>query len=523
MASHGTRIFWTREAETSLIEAVSYHPTLWDAQNENYKLKGLRKNLFASVADIMNSMYPQLGTFTSDIVRKKFGNLKDYYIREKKKRAGGEAVPKWELYKLLEFLDKCSAYSSSCDNLTNNPDNYSVSPECMVLLSVNSSDTEDFSSSPANTGNSQIAENAIPHQEDVRTNALPLNEFTQMSQLTNGICSSSGDTSSISNAPTTSTPLTQKKHTRALNTHPKDSNTSKFYEQLNDIISPEQDFGYCTKEQGSEQDGEKDDEDDAARKIPLPQQECHRRKRKNSKENHNNSLDTLMRYLVEKKKEEHAPEPIDTFFSLMAATVKKFSPADQHFMKTKVFTLVSEIEGRYIYNQNAQTHAPQTQNICPIPTPSHALSQYSTSSSTRLKQRAVIEFLTAEGVTSKEIHRRMQAVYGACIDDEAGVGRAGADGVIGLGDSEPKVYVDVAEHSENSTKGKQATSDTREWHSASDRRKYMKIEDDTDEKIDISQEHTSVETNEEDILQNRNESMDTSVYIKEEPDESSSV
>ncbi len=34
----------------------------------------------------------------------------------------------------------------------------------------------------------------------------------------------------------------------------------------------------------------------------------------------------------------------------------------------------------------------------------------------RLKQCAVIEFLTAEGVTPKEIYRRMQIVYGDCVD-----------------------------------------------------------------------------------------------------------
>ena len=32
--------------------------------------------------------------------------------------------------------------------------------------------------------------------------------------------------------------------------------------------------------------------------------------------------------------------------------------------------------------------------------------------STRLKQRAVTEFLSAENVTPSEIHRRLQAVYG---------------------------------------------------------------------------------------------------------------
>ena len=36
----------------------------------------------------------------------------------------------------------------------------------------------------------------------------------------------------------------------------------------------------------------------------------------------------------------------------------------------------------------------------------------------RLKQRAVIEFLTAEGVSPAQIYRRMQGVYGeACMDE----------------------------------------------------------------------------------------------------------
>ena len=38
-------------------------------------------------------------------------------------------------------------------------------------------------------------------------------------------------------------------------------------------------------------------------------------------------------------------------------------------------------------------------------------------SDVRFKQRAVIEFLTAEKVPPIEIHRRMQAVYGdQCVD-----------------------------------------------------------------------------------------------------------
>jgi hypothetical protein len=35
--------------------------------------------------------------------------------------------------------------------------------------------------------------------------------------------------------------------------------------------------------------------------------------------------------------------------------------------------------------------------------------------STRLKQRAVTEFLSTENVTPAEIHRRLQAVYGEAL------------------------------------------------------------------------------------------------------------
>ncbi|XP_076056533.1 uncharacterized protein LOC143034409 isoform X5 [Oratosquilla oratoria] len=108
------------------------------------------------------------------------------------------------------------------------------------------------------------------------------------------------------------------------------------------------------------------------------------------------------------------------------------------------------------------------------------------------------------------------------VNDEAGLSRTGADGVIGLGDCEPQVYVDVAEDPEDSIRGKPTMSDTEE-QSASDRRKYIKIEDDTDVKIDISQERVYVETNEEFILPNRNEPMDTSFYIKHEPGDNGRV
>jgi transposase len=63
-------------------------------------------------------------------------------------------------------------------------------------------------------------------------------------------------------------------------------------------------------------------------------------------------------------------------------------------------------------------------------------------SSVRFKQRAVIEFLTAEGVAPVEIHRRVQVVYG---DDFVGVStvrrwanryKGGETGISGFCDKE---------------------------------------------------------------------------------------
>lgn len=55
-------------------------------------------------------------------------------------------------------------------------------------------------------------------------------------------------------------------------------------------------------------------------------------------------------YLFSGKKgeENKVPHPIDNFFSLMAATVKNFSPIDQHEVKTKGFAIVNDIEAKYL-------------------------------------------------------------------------------------------------------------------------------------------------------------------------------
>lgn len=55
-----------------------------------------------------------------------------------------------------------------------------------------------------------------------------------------------------------------------------------------------------------------------------------------------------MKYLVQQKKEEQSPHPINTFFSLMTTSVKKLNATDQHFVKAKLISLISDIEAKYL-------------------------------------------------------------------------------------------------------------------------------------------------------------------------------
>lgn len=116
--------------------------------------------------------------------------------------------------------------------------------------------------------------------------------------------------------------------------------------------------------------------------VTLSPIEFRKRKRKMALNNGNGST-ALMKYLAERKKEEEQPlDPMDTFFSLMATTVKKFNPSDQHLIKTKVFALVSEVEVKYIHNQNVQAHATSTHQPMPLPSVPAVLPHDSTASST---------------------------------------------------------------------------------------------------------------------------------------------
>ncbi|KAF5302363.1 hypothetical protein FQA39_LY10402 [Lamprigera yunnana] len=62
---------------------------------------------------------------------------------------------------------------------------------------------------------------------------------------------------------------------------------------------------------------------------------------------------TLMEYLLEEEKTKKAEvkDELDFFFESIKATVKKCSPADKHLVKSKISGIVSDIEAKYIHQQ----------------------------------------------------------------------------------------------------------------------------------------------------------------------------
>lgn len=59
---------------------------------------------------------------------------------------------------------------------------------------------------------------------------------------------------------------------------------------------------------------------------------------------------SVMKYILEQKNKEErsAEDPMGIFFAGIAATVKSFTPTDQHIIKKQIFQLVSDMEEKYV-------------------------------------------------------------------------------------------------------------------------------------------------------------------------------
>lgn len=64
---------------------------------------------------------------------------------------------------------------------------------------------------------------------------------------------------------------------------------------------------------------------------------------------------TLMKHLINEEKKQKEVDEIDLFFDTMKRTVKKFCVADKLLVKRKVFNIVSDIEGKYVGEEQPQS------------------------------------------------------------------------------------------------------------------------------------------------------------------------
>lgn len=159
------------------------------------------------------------------------------------------------------------------------------------------------------------------------------------------------------------------------------------------------------------------------------------KKIKRNNVNSDSASSILMNYLVENKKSERPVDSIDQFFALMASTVKKFSPFDQHLAKTQVFSLINKIEEKYlapspIFLPPASIHHSQ---ILPSPSSNSSstthyldISQCSPHDSSRdcptpLSQHTYIQKQPVDSQSYNFAENNLQAQYSSTVRQYQGV------------------------------------------------------------------------------------------------------
>lgn len=78
--------------------------------------------------------------------------------------------------------------------------------------------------------------------------------------------------------------------------------------------------------------------------------------------------------VIQRASEEDGYNLMDSFFSLMASTVKNFNQVDQNLIKTKIFQLVSEMELKYILENQNPYESQRPQQTLPQASASRELS-----------------------------------------------------------------------------------------------------------------------------------------------------
>ncbi|VDL71591.1 unnamed protein product [Nippostrongylus brasiliensis] len=106
---HAPNSMITDEIRFSIIDAIYLRPGIWDCQREK-TVGPSRKELFVEVTNLINQQNQLDPELTPEEVEKQWKNLKDTYVKTRKKLSYSSdnmtpVTPKWKFYSSLMFLD----------------------------------------------------------------------------------------------------------------------------------------------------------------------------------------------------------------------------------------------------------------------------------------------------------------------------------------------------------------------------------------------------------------------------------
>ncbi|XP_046144392.1 uncharacterized protein LOC114882602 [Osmia bicornis bicornis] len=105
--------------------------------------------------------------------------------------------------------------------------------------------------------------------------------------------------------------------------------------------------------------------------TPAPSQASHTSTqfRKKKRKRTGTASDSLMNYILNNTKEEKAMDEIDLFFKSTALTVKELTPYNQIIAKTRISSIISELQLQELSNINCHHFSSQSLSSTPTPSP----------------------------------------------------------------------------------------------------------------------------------------------------------
>ncbi|KAK3884410.1 hypothetical protein Pcinc_011313 [Petrolisthes cinctipes] len=139
-----SRVQWTTEAVTALIDKVRAIPVLWNSEHPQYKKKTLRRQLYGKVALELQGLFPDIEGINAENAMQKFSMLKSSFRREEvkiksQKNDSGSYLTRWSLFKKLSFLSESTNYEANLKYDNHSPPPHGTNYEANLKFTNHSS------------------------------------------------------------------------------------------------------------------------------------------------------------------------------------------------------------------------------------------------------------------------------------------------------------------------------------------------------------------------------------------------